>query len=62
MYVLQNLSDYNIVAHGYDEIIIETPENIKLDYICETMSRVPDWAKGLILTVDGYTCDFYMKD
>ena len=62
MYALQNLSDYNIVAHVHDEIIIEAPENTKLEDICEIMSQVPYWAKGLILTADGYTCDFYMKD
>ena len=62
IYALQNLSDYNIVAHVHDEIIIEAPENIKLEDICGTMSQAPYWAKGLILTADGYTCDFYMKD
>ena len=62
MYALQNLSVYNIVAHVHDEIIIEAPENIRLEDICGIMSRVPYWAKGLILTADGYTCDFYMKD
>lgn len=62
MYALQNLSAYNIVAHVHDEIIIEAPENTKLEDICGTMSQAPYWAKGLILTADGYTCDFYMKD
>lgn len=62
MFSLQNLSVYNIVAHVHDEIIIEAPENIRLEDICGIMSRVPYWAKGLILTADGYTCDFYMKD
>ena len=62
MYALQNLSTYNIVAHVHDEIIIEASENTRLEDICETMSRVPYWARELILTADGYTCDFYMKD
>ena len=62
IYALQNLSDYNIVAHVHDEIIIEAPENTKLEDICGTMSQAPYWEKGLILTADGYTCDFYMKD
>lgn len=62
MYALQNLSVYNIVAHVHDEIIIETSEDTKLEDICESMSQVPYWANGLILTADGYTCDFYMKD
>ena len=62
MFSLQNLSVYNIVAHVHDEVIIEAPENIRLEDICGIMSQVPYWAKGLILTADGYTCDFYMKD
>ena len=62
IYTLQNLSAYNIVAHVHDEIIIEALENTKLEDICGTMSQAPYWAKGLILTADGYTCDFYMKD
>ena len=62
MFSLRNLSVYNIVAHVHDEIIIEAPGNIRLEDICGIMSRVPYWAKGLILTADGYTCEFYMKD
>jgi prophage DNA polymerase len=62
IYTLQNLSAYNIVAHVHDEIIIEALENTKLEDICGTMSQAPYWAKGLILTADGYTCDFYMKE
>ena len=62
MFSLQNLSVYNIVAHVHDEIIIEASENTKIEDICETMSRAPYWAKGLMLTADGYTCEFYKKN
>ena len=59
---LSNLSDFNIVAHVHDEIIIEATKDQKLEEICSIMSKVPHWGKGLILNADGYTCDFYMKD
>ncbi len=35
---------------------------MSIDSVCEQMSRVPPWAKGLLLNVDGYECDFYKKD
>ena len=62
MYALQNLSDYNIVAHVHDEIIIEADKRMSLDVVCEHMGRTPPWASGLILRADGYECEFYKKD
>ena len=41
MYALQNLRDYNIVAHVHDEVIIEAAIDTELKEICETMSIVP---------------------
>ena len=62
MYAMKTLSGFRIVAHVHDEVIIEADPKISLDSICEQMGRVPEWADGLILRADGYTCDFYMKD
>lgn len=52
---------HRIVMHVHDEIIVETA-TATVDEICELMATVPDWAQGLPLSADGYSCDFYMKD
>lgn len=62
MYSMQTLSDYSIVAHVHDEMIIECPADTSLDFICRQMGKAPSWAEGLILRADGYECDFYKKD
>lgn len=62
MYSMQTLSQYFIVGHIHDEMIIECPKDTKLDEICQQMARTPDWAKELLLRADGYECSFYKKD
>ncbi len=62
MYSIQTLSEYSIVAHVHDELIIECPEDTSLAYICEQMGKTPPWAEGLILRADGYECYYYKKD
>lgn len=62
MYAMKTLRCCNIVAHVHDELIIEADPKVSLKEICEQMGRVPPWARGLVLRVDGYVCDFYMKD
>ena len=62
MYSMQTLSQYFIVGHIHDEMIIECPKDTKLDEICQQMAITPDWAKGLLLQADGYECSFYKKD
>ena len=62
MYSMQALSQYFIVGHIHDEMIIECPKDTKLDEICQQMARTPDWANGLLLRADGYACQFYKKD
>ena len=62
VYAMKNLSQYHIVAHVHDEVIIESSKDTKLEDIIEIMSQVPSWAEDLILNADGYVCDFYKKD
>ena len=61
-YSMQTLSQYFIVGHIHDEMIIECPKDTKLEEICQEMARTPYWAKGLLLRADGYACQFYKKD
>lgn len=62
MHAIKTLSSYRIVAHVHDEVIIEADPSMSLDRVCQQMSKVPPWAKGLILDADGYICEFYKKD
>lgn len=62
MYAMKTLRCCSIVAHVHDEVIIEADPRMSLDAVCEQMARAPEWAKGLLLRADGYTCDFYKKD
>ena len=59
---MKTLKDYRIVAHVHDELIIEADMEVSLEDICQKMAIVPEWAEGLVLRADGYTCDFYIKD
>ncbi len=61
-HAVQTLKNCSIVAHVHDEIIIEADMRMSLSTICEQMARTPTWAKGLLLSADGYECQFYQKD
>ena len=62
MNAMLNLRDTGIEMHVHDELIIEAGPELTLDEVCERMTRVPAWAKGLILNADGYETPFYKKD
>ena len=62
VYSMKMLSNYRIVAHVHDEVIIEANPQISVTEVCKQMSQVPPWAKGLLLDADGYECEFYQKD
>ena len=61
-YAMKSLSDYYIVGHVHDELIIECKKDVAVDSICEQMSKTPPWMPGLVLSADGYETDFYCKD
>jgi len=52
----------DIVMHVHDEIVIEADPRMSVQAVCEQMSRTPEWAEGLKLDADGFTCSFYQKD
>ena len=61
-HAMQTLKNCSIVAHVHDEIIIDADMGMSLSAICEQMARTPTWANGLLLSADGYECQFYQKD
>lgn len=61
MFAIRNMKDYRIVAHVHDEVIVECPEDVSVDNICQLMSKTPDWAEGLTLKAEGYEGKFYQK-
>ena len=55
---------YPVVWHVHDELICEVPEeqaDEALSNILEIMRTPLDWAPGLPLKGDGYTCEYYKK-
>ena len=61
MFAIRNMKDYRLVAHVHDEVIVECPEDVSVDSICQLMSKTPDWAEGLTLKAEGYEGKFYQK-
>ena len=62
VYAMRNLRDERICMHIHDELVLECKEGTSLEEICLRMGKTPDWADGLILRADGYTCESYRKD
>jgi len=59
---MKTLRNCRIVMHVHDELVIEADPQMSLQSICELMGRTPQWAEGLKLRADGYSCPFYQKD
>ena len=60
-HAMKSLSQYAIVGHVHDELIIECPQDTSLDRVCEIMGQAPPWLPGINLRADGYCCEFYQK-
>ena len=61
MEAMRRMAGMRIVAHVHDEVIIECEMDEKVDKICRAMAEMPKWADGLVLSADGYECEYYMK-
>ena len=61
-YSLKTLQNYDVVMHIHDEAVLEVPQNVKVETVCGLMSRLPEWAAGLIMKADGFESNFYRKD
>ena len=61
-YALSTFRSSGVVMHVHDEIVMEVDKQVLPSVVCEQMSRVPPWAKGLPLRCDGYETNFYKKD
>ncbi|KRG11672.1 hypothetical protein ACA29_16195 [Lederbergia galactosidilytica] len=61
---LQRVHDegFRIVMHVHDEIVIEAPNDVTVEYISDLMSVSPPWADSLELRADGFDTNFYKKD
>lgn len=53
---------FKTVFHVHDEVIIEAPEDDKVETINDLLSITPDWADGLPLGAEGFSTKYYMKD
>ena len=63
-HALNGLSNYRVVLHVHDEIIVETDtEHAEetLGVINHIMETNPPWAEGLPLKAEGYLCSSYRK-
>ena len=60
-HAMKSLSQYAIVGHVHDELIIECPQDTSLEQVCEIMGQTPPWLPGIDLRADGYQCPFYQK-
>ena len=53
---------YDVVFHVHDEVIIDAPQELTVDEVCDIMSEPIDWAPGLVLKGAGFESNYYMKD
>ena len=58
---LWRLRERRIVFHVHDEVVIEAPEDTDPDEIAEIMSQPIEWAPGLPLRAEAFSCDYYRK-
>lgn len=56
------LAGHRIVTHIHDEVVLDAPQSVTVDEICDIMAEPIEWAPGLILKGAGFESQYYMKD
>lgn len=51
-----------VVFHVHDEVIVDAPQEVSADGLCDLMAEPIPWAPGLILKGAGFESRYYMKD
>lgn len=52
---------YPVVGHVHDEILVETSTPTSIQQVTQLMVHQPEWAVGLPLNAEGFTCPRYRK-
>lgn len=60
--VSNRFSDAEILMHVHDEIILDAPPEIRVEDVCTCMGENIDWAPGLLLKAEGFSCEYYRKE
>lgn len=63
-FAMRNLSEegYEIVMHVHDEVVVEVKkEKCFVEDVLNIMCKSPAWAEDLVLSAEGYECEFYHK-
>lgn len=62
--VLRRLADkgLDVVFHVHDEVIVDAPQELTVEALCNLMAEPISWAPGLILKGAGFEGEYYKKD
>lgn len=55
-------AEYKTIMHVHDEVVVDADLDDSVEEVCDLMGQPIDWAPGLILTADGFECEYYRKE
>ncbi|NLY20698.1 MAG: DNA polymerase [Tissierellia bacterium] len=60
--IIDRFEQADLLMHVHDEVIMDSPEELTVEEVCNVLGESIDWAPGLILKADGFECSYYQKD
>ena len=55
------LHGWQVIFHVHDEIVLDVPQSVTVEEVCQVMCEPIEWAPGLILKAEGFESDYYKK-